>query len=107
MLEVARSRPAERFHPRVEANLMVKVLVNGRVLLAKAKDLSMAGLCLHGYYGEVRDRLTVAIPLPNDRELITSCQVCRIDADELALEFEALDWDDIFALARFLHPRLP
>jgi hypothetical protein len=41
-------RPAERFHPRVEANFMVKVLLNGRALLAKAQDLSMAGVSLQG-----------------------------------------------------------
>jgi hypothetical protein len=33
--------------------------------------------------------------------------VVRRDSTGVALEFEGLDWDDLFALARFLHPRLP
>jgi hypothetical protein len=32
--------------------------------------------------------------------------VRRRAEDELALEFDPLDWDDLFALARFVHPRL-
>lgn len=98
--------PVERFHPRVEANLMVKIFHQGRVLVAKAKDLSMAGVYLVGIDAQV-ERLEVSIPLPNDREIVTTCEVKRRHLDGIAVEFEHLDWDDLFALARFLHPRLP
>jgi hypothetical protein len=97
----------ERFHPRVEANFMVKLLMNGRAIITKARDLSMAGVCLTGEPDLQHDRVTLAIPLPNDREVVTSCQVRRRSAEGVALEFDSLDWDDLFALARFLHPRLP
>lgn len=97
---------AEREHPRVEANLMVKILINGRTVMAKAKDLSMAGMYLVGV-DTTADQLTVALPLPSDREIVTRCEVKRRNVDGLAIEFEFLDWDDLFALARFLHPRLP
>ena len=97
----------ERFHPRVEANLMVKLLLNGKAILAKARDLSMAGLCLLENPGIERDKVTVAIPLPGDREVVTAAAVRRQGTGGLALEFDQLDWEDLFALARFLHPRLP
>ena len=97
----------ERFHPRVEANFMVKVLHNGRQVLAKAKNLSMEGLYLHAFPLGGMDRLTVAVPLPGDREIVTTCTVRRQHMDGVALEFESLDWDDMIAIARYLHPRLP
>ena len=99
--------PAERFHPRVEANFMVKLLIGGRAVLAKARDLSMAGLCLVRDPGLASERITIAIPLPRDREVVTGCRVHRRLTGEIGLEFDQLDWEDMFALARFLHPRLP
>ena len=99
--------PVERYHPRVEANLMVKLLLNGKAILAKARDLSMAGLCLLEDPGLGRDRLTIAIPLPGDREVVTTAAVRGKAGGGLGLEFDQLDWEDMFALARFLHPRLP
>lgn len=96
-----------RFHPRVPANLMVKLLVNGRAILAKARDLSMAGACLVNTSVPDRERLTISIPLPNDREVVTGCRVKRQGGEAVALEFDQLDWEDLFALARYLHPRLP
>ena len=103
----AEAKVVERFHPRVEANFMVKLLVNGKAVVAKAKDLSMAGLLLLGDPEVPRHWVTVSIPLPGDREVVAPCHVRRKGADGVALEFEKLDWDDLFALARFLHPRLP
>lgn len=97
----------ERFHPRVEAGFMVKLLVDGKALIVKAQDLSMAGLFIAGHAVFRRARVSVAIPLPDDREVVTTCLVRRADEEGLALEFEHLDWEDMFALARFLHPRLP
>ncbi len=96
----------ERFHPRVEATFMVKLWVNGRALLTKAKDLSMAGLCLVGNPA-VADEVKVTLPLPDDRVIVTQATVKRRVNGELGLEFAQLDWDDMFALARYLHPRLP
>ncbi|ADO74092.1 PilZ domain-containing protein [Stigmatella aurantiaca] len=102
------ARPAaDRFHPRVEANLMVKVLLPGRVVGAKARDLSMAGLFLHAHPADTLRELTLSIPLPDDREITITCSIRRRTAHGVALEFGTLDWDDFLALARFLHPRLP
>lgn len=99
--------PVERFHPRVEANLTVKLAVNGRAYLVKARNLSMAGMHLKGYPASPGERITLAIPLPGDREVVTGCEVRRWTQDGIAVEFDELDWDDMIALARFLHPRLP
>ncbi len=100
-------RPPERFHPRVQAQLIVKVLLPGRTVTAKAKDLSMAGLFLHAQPAESIHELSLAIPLPGDREIVTTCAIRRRELNGVALEFSTLDWDDFLALARFLHPRLP
>jgi hypothetical protein len=100
-------RTAERFHPRVEANLKVKVLLPGRTVAAEARDVSMAGLFLLAHPGDTQRRLKVSLPLPGDREIVTTCEIRRREADGVALEFGELDWDDLIALARFLHPRLP
>ncbi len=96
-----------RFHPRVEAGFMVKLLLNGKATVAKADDLSMAGLRLLGEFSHQHTEVKVAIPLPGDREIVTDAVVKRFDPDAMAIEFKQLDWDDMFALARFLHPRLP
>jgi hypothetical protein len=101
------SRAPKRFHPRVRANFMVKLMVNGHSIIAKARDLSMAGLYLLSDAGTVGEKLTVIIPLPRDREVVTACRVKRRQPGGVAVEFAALDWDDLFALARYLHPRLP
>ena len=95
-----------RYHPRVDANIMVKLKLNGRQVLAKARDLSMAGLCVLGEFIGVGERVQVAIPLPDDREIVTGASVKRRDGEQIAVEFDQLDWEDMFALARFLHPRL-
>ena len=97
----------ERYHPRVDANFMVKVLVNGRCVVAKAENLSMNGLYLKAFPLGGLDRFKVAIPLPEDREIVATVHVKRQHMDGVALEFDMLDWDDMIAIARFLHPRLP
>ncbi len=103
----AQSLLPTRFHPRVDAGFMVKLFTGGRAVLAKATDLSMAGLKLVGDFGVEDDRMTLCIPIPGDREVVTQATVRRRGEEGLALEFDQLDWDDMFALARFLHPRLP
>jgi hypothetical protein len=97
----------ERYHPRVPAELAVNVLINGRAIPAKAREVSMAGLYLVGDPTLGRNRLTVSVPFPKDREIVAECTVSRRDEEGVALEFEQLDWDDLFVLARYLHPRLP
>ncbi|XXF76505.1 PilZ domain-containing protein [Myxococcaceae bacterium GXIMD 01537] len=106
MTSESQSRP-DRYHPRVDANLMVKVQLQGRTVLAKARDLSMNGLFLLAHPGEAQQRLTITLPLPGDRDISTTCEIRRRQMDGVALEFGQLDWDDMFALARYLHPRLP
>ena len=103
----AQSPMPTRFHPRVDAGFMVKLATGGRSLLAKATDLSMAGLRLVGDFAATDDRMTLCIPLPGDREIVTQATVRRRNEEGLSVEFDQLDWDDMFALARFLHPRLP
>lgn len=103
---ITSERP-ERYHPRVEANLMVKVLLEGRTVVAKAKDLSMAGLYLLAHANPSMEQLTIALPLPDGHEVVARCDIRRRDTHGMALEFHQLDWDDFLALARYLHPRLP
>ncbi|WP_224365304.1 PilZ domain-containing protein [Hyalangium versicolor] len=108
MLPTANPRTADRFHPRVEARLMVKVLLSGRpAVLAKARDVSMAGLFLHAHPASSLSELTLAIPLPDDREITATCTIVRREPNGVALEFGTLDWDDFLALARYVHPLLP
>jgi PilZ domain len=97
----------ERFHPRVEANFMVQVHVNGRSVVAKARDLSMAGLFLLAHPGDAEQRLTLTLPLPGGEDIVTRCHIRRREAQGVALEFDMLDWDEMIALARYLSPRLP
>lgn len=96
-----------RAHPRVDASLMVKLKLGGRAVSARAVNLSMAGMCLQGEFHELGDSVMVAIPLPEDKHVITHARVRRRDEGRIGLEFAQLDWEDMFALARFLHPRLP
>jgi hypothetical protein len=96
-----------RFHPRVQASLWVKIARGGQTSLAKATDLSMAGLFLLGLKAKEDERLVISVPLPGDGEVTTYCRVKRRHRDGAAVEFEDLDWDDLLTLARFLHPRLP
>jgi hypothetical protein len=96
-----------RKDPRVDANFMVKMHTNGRSFVAKAADLSMAGVALVGDFRDAEEVVTLAIPLPGDREIVIRALVRRREEESLGLEFDDLDWDDIIALARYLHPRLP
>jgi PilZ domain len=98
-----------RFHPRVDAGIMVKLLLHdgGHSVLAKARDVSMAGLRLVGDFKLGAAEVTVALALPNDEQVITRARVTRRDEEGLALEFAQLDWDDLISLARFVHTKLP
>lgn len=108
MLTVTAQSPMPtRFHPRVDAGFMVKIFTGGRAVIAKANDLSMAGLMLVGDFAAPEERMTICIPIPGDRDVVTQATVRRRTEENMALEFDQLDWDDMFALARFLHPRLP
>lgn len=100
-------RAVERFHPRVDADIPVKVLLSGRTVTVRARDVSMAGLFLQAHPADTTRQLKIAVPLPGDREIVTTCEIRRREVDGVALEFGELDWDDFLALARFLHPRLP
>jgi hypothetical protein len=97
----------ERYHPRVPADLPIRVLINGRAIPARAREVSMAGLYLAGDPTLGRNRLTLALPFPKDRIVVAECRVTRRDEEGVAVEFDQLDWDDLIVLARFLHPRLP
>jgi PilZ domain len=97
----------ERQHPRVTANLPVQVRGPGMVRQAVAEDISLAGLRILGLRAPMDQELTVLLPLPDDRILTLRCSVVRQDSTGVALEYDRLDWDDLFALARYLHPRLP
>ena len=100
-------RPQERYHPRVDANWMVKVHLGERTVLVKARDLSMAGLFLHGHPPDTTRQLSLTLPLPGIGDITTTCNVIRRAAHGVALEFADLDWDHLLLLARYLHPRLP
>ena len=97
----------ERYHPRVESDFMVKVLRHGRALLHRTSDLSMAGVFVEGVQALPGHQVNVVLPLPNDRDVLVDCTVRRLTEKGVALEFNDLDWDDMFVLARYLYPRLP
>ena len=97
----------ERQHPRVQANLPVQVRAPGLVRMAVAEDLSLAGLRILGLRAPIGQALTILLPLPEDRVLTLRCSVVRQDGTGVAVEYDGLDWEDLFALARYLHPRLP
>ena len=93
--------------PRVDARFMIKLFTQGKAVLAKADNLAMEGLRVIGDFLASDERVTLSIPLPDDREVVTKATVRRRDEEAIAVEFDQLDWDDMFALARFVHPRLP
>ncbi|WP_373044684.1 PilZ domain-containing protein [Vulgatibacter sp.] len=104
------SEPVGRRHPRVPAGFLVKLHDAGRVLVHKARDLSMTGVLLEGCNHRVGEKLVVEIPLPDEQRMIAvTGEVRRGDArtDTTAVYFLDLDWDDLFALARYVAPRLP
>ena len=103
----APTRVAGRYHPRVEANGMVKVHLGERTVLVQARDLSMAGLFLLGHPPDTTQRLQLTLPLPGVGDIRATCTVVRREAHGVALEFDNLDWDHFLLLARYLHPRLP
>ena len=107
MMTLTGEAVSTRFHPRVDAQLRVKLKLNGRAVVALSTDLSMAGLCLQGDFPEIANQVTLAIPLPDGKHLITEAKVKWREAGKVALEFEQLDWEEMFALARLIHPRLP
>lgn len=107
MESVTEKLMTERFHPRVETQILIKVMANGRTYLAQAADLSMAGCRIMDAPVIKGDRLQIIIPLPDQPDLITGCEIRRRDEDSIAVEFDTLDWDDLLGLARYLHPRLP
>lgn len=98
-----------RQHPRVAADFAVRLVAGTRSVLARAVDLSLAGLALHDPAGELRegefDRVALRIP-GEQRELSLPIRFTRRHRDRVALAFSALDWDDLFCLARYLSPRL-
>ena len=97
----------QRSHPRVPAGFAVEVRTKAGTTVGQARNLSMAGLLLVGFAGEVGDVLDLAVSFPGDYVRAFRGRVSRVLTDGVAVEFERLDWDDLFALARFLHPRLP
>lgn len=107
MSQALQKTTLERFHPRVEANLSVQFEWAGSAYSAKARDLSMAGLFILGYRLSPGRQFRLAIPLPEDREVFVTALVTRHTSEGMAVKFESVDWDDMIALARFLHPRLP
>jgi hypothetical protein len=96
-----------RYHPRVDADWMVQVHLGERSVPVKARDLSMAGLFLQGHPADSLRRLTLTLPLPEIGNITTTCTIVRREAQGVALGFDALDWDHLLMLARYLHPRLP
>lgn len=95
-----------RAHPRVPASFMVRILQGGRALFARARDLSMVGLSVDTPL-PVSEPVEVAIPLPGERApMVTTGRVTRSDTSGTVLAFSDLSWDHLFALARFVSPRL-
>ena len=103
------SQTATRQHPRVDAGFVVKLLAGPRAYVARALDLSMAGLSLHDPCGlaTAESLNAVALKLPGvEREVVMPVRIARRQGEEVALAFTHIEWDDMFDLARFLAPKL-
>ena len=108
MLTITAQTPMPtRFHPRVDVGFMVKLMIGGKSLVVKAEDVSMAGCRLVGDFPDLHGRVTICLPLPEGEQIVTEATVRHRTAEGLGLEFDDLDWDEMFVMARFLHPRLP
>jgi hypothetical protein len=97
-----------RQHPRVDADLVARLHLGEREVLARVADISLAGLAVHDPAGELSrgfvDR--VALRIPGQGEIVLRVRLVRRDGERVALTFSELDWDDLFILARYLSPRL-
>jgi hypothetical protein len=106
--ELTQPKPM-RQHPRVAADFVVRLVAGTRSVLARAVDLSLAGLALHDPAGGLEEGAfdRVALKIPGEaRQLSLPVRFARRHHDRVALSFAALDWDDLFSLARYLSPRL-
>src|SRR5690606_37458237 len=64
------SEPVRRRHPRVPAGFLVKLHAAGRVLVQKARNLSMTGVLLEGAAAAPGETVVMEIPLPNEQRTI-------------------------------------
>jgi hypothetical protein len=104
---MVQSPRVKRAHPRVEAGFLVQLELGSRKVVARARDLSMAGLFLDGPLSQLPNEINLRIPLPGQgREVVTRCQVERRQADGVALSFAQITWEDLLLMARYLAPRL-
>ncbi|MBS2029470.1 MAG: PilZ domain-containing protein [Deltaproteobacteria bacterium] len=97
-----------RQHPRVAADFAVRLFDGSSSVLARARDLSMAGLSVHdpaGMIGLRIDRVSLHIP-GEPWELVLRVRLTRRVGETVAVAFSDIDWDDMFTLARYLSPRL-
>ena len=102
------ARPT-RQHPRVVAPFIVELRTGAGAVLARAFDLSLDGLGLADPARALRQgaETRVAIRIPGEaREVVAPARVTRRTGDRVGLTFLGLQWDDLFALARYLSPRL-
>lgn len=103
----AQNAPA-RQHPRVDVDLVARLQLGNRAVLARVADLSLAGLAVHDPAGELHQGFIdrVALRLPGEGEIVLRVRLVRRQGERVALTFSELDWDDLFILARYLSPRL-
>jgi hypothetical protein len=85
---------------------MVQLRSDGKAILARAIDLSMAGLALLDP-GGIEKVEQVAIPLPGEsKPMVLPAKLIRRADNQIGIEFTHLEWDDVLTLARYLSPRL-
>ena len=97
---------ASRAHPRVDAGFVVRLIRGAETIMALAADVSMVGLSIDAPLEQGAD-YPLAISLPGEKLTIyTLGRVERSNARGSALTFVDLSWDSLFALARYLSPRL-
>jgi hypothetical protein len=97
---------ASRAHPRVDAGFVVRLIRGSEIIVALAENVSMVGLAIDAPLEE-GDEIPLAISLPGERLSIhTMGRVERSGPSGSALTFVDLSWDGLFALARYLSPRL-
>ena len=95
-----------RAHPRVVAGFIVRIRNGHEIIVAMARDVSMVGLSIDAPLPEGK-KFPLALSLPGEvRPIVAVGQVERSDDSGTALTFVDLAWNNLFALARFLSPRL-
>ncbi|MHB1843656.1 MAG: PilZ domain-containing protein [Deltaproteobacteria bacterium] len=94
-----------RNHPRVASQREVLLGQGGHAILGEARDLSMAGCFVVARDAPSAGPVEVVFR-EGGESVRCRGQIVRRVAQGVAVRFDALDWGDIFGLARLISPAL-